>query len=120
MREPARVLTRTMSNGLQGVADAAQFFLHLVRADDVAVRQRAEVELDAGAEEPVERHLVDGDHAVAVDVLRLEVIGRIHVGAVVGGELHLLEGPAFAVRQVVGLEAGEALEQHPAFCLPVR
>ena len=96
------------------MADARELGLDLGRAHDMAVGQMAEVELDAGAEEPVERHLVDGDHAVAVHVLRLEVIGRVHVRAVVGGERHILERPALAVRQVFDAQAGEESRHHGA------
>jgi hypothetical protein len=52
MQLAARVLTSTMSN------DGS--------ADDVAVGQMPKVELDAGTEEPVEWHLVDGHHRLAV------------------------------------------------------
>src|SRR6266496_4419451 len=47
---------------LQLVADALKFCRHLSRADNMTVRHFAEVELDTGTKEPVERHLVDTQH----------------------------------------------------------
>src|SRR5712692_2440857 len=73
----------------------------------MAVGLVAEVELDARLEAPVERHLVDGDGALALVHRRMEMIGRVEMGAVVGREIDVLDRPALAVRQVFLLEAGE-------------
>jgi hypothetical protein len=105
------VLTTTISSGLQGVADARQLGLHIGGGDHVAVGEVAEVQLHPGLEAPVQRHLVDGDRALLV-AQRLvhravEVVRRVQVRAVVGGQLHQLHRPAFAVGQVLLLQAGE-------------
>ena len=51
---------------------------------DIAVGEVAEVELDAGLQAPFERHLVDGDRALAAVHGRGEVPGRVEMRAVVG------------------------------------
>jgi hypothetical protein len=68
--------------------------------DDVAVGHVAEVELHARAEAPFQRHLVDGDRAFAAVHRRMVVIGRVEMGAVVGGDLQALHRPAFAAGQI--------------------
>src|SRR6202048_530435 len=40
----------------------------------------------------------------------MKMPGRIEVGAVMGGELHLLDRPALSVRQVLGLQPVEELQ----------
>jgi hypothetical protein len=92
---------------LQLVADALQFVLHLPRRDDMAVGLGAEVELHAGLEAPFERHLVDGDGALALVHRRMEVIGRVEMRAVMGRQVDVLDRPALAVGQILFLEAGE-------------
>ena len=67
----------------------------------------AEVELHAGLEAPVERHLVDGDGALALVHRRMEMIGRVEMRAVVRREIDVLDRPALAVGQVFLLQAGE-------------
>src|SRR3954451_17412338 len=66
-----------------------------------------EVELHAGLEAPVERHLVDRDRALAAVHRGSEVPGRVEVRAVVGGQAYPLESPALAVREVLLAQAGE-------------
>ena len=88
-----------------------QFGLDLRGRHHMAVRHFAEVEFDAGAEEPVERHLIDGQHRLAVDRLRLEMDRRVHMRAVVGGELDLFDRPAFAIRQILAAQAGKNLAE---------
>jgi hypothetical protein len=71
----------------------------------------AEVQLHAGLEAPLQRHVVDGDRrllaAQRVVHRRVEVVGRVQVGAVVGGQVDQLHRPAFAVRKVFLLQARE-------------
>ena len=92
---------------LQRVADALQLRLHVGGGGDVAVREVAEVELHARLEAPLQRHLVDGDGALAAVHGGGEVPGRIEVRAVVGGDIDALHGPALAVRQLGRRQAGE-------------
>ena len=68
------------------MADALQLRFDVLGGGDVAVREVAEVELHAGLEAPFERHLVDGDRRASrpSSSRRMEVIGRVQVGAVVG------------------------------------
>src|ERR1700688_197498 len=40
----------------------------------------------------------------------MKMPGRIEVGAVMGGELHLLDRPALSVRQILGLQSLEELQ----------
>lgn len=93
--------------GLEGIADAAQFRLDLGGGDHVTVREPAKVELDAGPETPVQRDFVDGEGALAAVHGRGEVIGGVEMGAVVGDQFHLLDGPGLARRQIVLGQAGE-------------
>ncbi len=87
------------------MADTLEFGLDFGRAHDMAVRLFAEIEFDAGPEEPVERNLVDGHHRLTVDGFRLEMNRRIHMRAVMGGERNLLDRPGLAFRQIFRLEA---------------
>src|SRR3569832_616835 len=64
---------------LERVPDAPEFGFDLGGGDYMAVRQLAEIELDAGPEEPVERRFVDGHHRLALLVDRVEVLRRVHV-----------------------------------------
>ena len=64
-----------------------------------------------GREEPLERELVDGLRAAAVDG-RVVVPGRVHVGAVVGAEAREgVGGPALAVAQQLGPDAEQRLDR---------
>src|SRR6516225_8476746 len=47
---------------LEVMADAFEFDLDLGGRDNMAVRNFTEIELDAGTEKPVERHLIDSHH----------------------------------------------------------
>src|SRR5262245_65152473 len=78
----------------------------------MAVRHVAEVELDAGAEEPIQWDFIDGHHAFAVDRRRLEMRGRVHVGAIMAGELEDFESPAFAAGKILLPQARKGREQH--------
>src|SRR5262249_674098 len=82
---------------LQRMADAFQLGLDLGDGDDMPIGPVAEVELDAGLEAPFQRHLVDGDGALALVHGRMEVIGRVEMRAVVGREADVLDRPALAV-----------------------
>jgi hypothetical protein len=93
------------------VADALQLGLDISGADHVAVREMPEIELHARLVEPFERQLVDGRGALAAIHGRGVVPGRVDVGAVVGRDLALLGGPAFAAGEAVGRHAGE-MPQH--------
>ena len=50
---------------LQFVADPVEFGLDLLGGDNVAIRHRPEVQLDAAPDAPVQRYLTDGDGALA-------------------------------------------------------
>jgi hypothetical protein len=93
------------------MADAVELGFDLGGTDHMAVRNFAEIELDAGAEEPIERHLIDGHHRLTVDGLRLEMERRIHMRAVMRGERDLFDRPGFAVRQILAAQAGKQLAQ---------
>ena len=95
------------------MADALQLVLDLLGGDDVAVRQVAEVELHAGLEAPVERHLVDGDGALALVHRRMEMIGRVEMRAVVGREVDVLDRPALAVRAGLPCRPGKKRRSGP-------
>ena len=108
-------------HGLELVADALQLGFDVGGRGDVAIVKMAEVELDPRPEVPVQRHLVDGRHPVALRIARVVVVGRVHVGAIVGGELDELDRPALAARQLLLLEAGEQLaHQAPRSPCPSR
>src|SRR5205823_240493 len=83
----------------QRMADALQLGLDVLRGDDVAVAPRSKVELHARLKAPFERHLVDGDRALASVHRRGEVIGRVEVRAVVGHEADPLDRPALGAAQ---------------------
>ena len=77
----------------------------------------AEIELDAGLIAPFERHLVDCPGALAPVHRGMEMPGRIEMRSAVGGQFHVLDGPAFAVRQIAGREAREHTGNVRAPCL---
>jgi hypothetical protein len=70
----------------------------------------AEVELDPRLEAPFERHLVDGDRALAAIHGRGEMPGCVEVGGIVGRERDPLDRPAFAIRQILLTQAGKELD----------
>ena len=94
---------------LELVTDAFEFGFHFGRRDHMTVRHFAKIELDARAKKPVERHLIDGHHRLAVDRLRLKMNRRIHVRAVMRRQLDLFDCPGLAVRQVLAAQAGKQL-----------
>src|SRR5207245_5241360 len=84
----------------------------------MAIWQAAKIEFDARFEEPVQWYLVDRHHRLSINRSRLVVDRGIHVSAVVGCELHQLESPALAVRQILPLKSGENVQQHRSvFCV---
>src|SRR5215467_1121877 len=85
---------------LQLVANALKLCRHFSGRDDMTVWHFAEVELDTGTKEPVERHLVDTHHSFAVDRCRLEMDRRIHMGAVMRRYRHNFESPTLSAWQV--------------------
>jgi hypothetical protein len=93
------------------VADAVELALHVIGLADIAVRLGAEVELDAGGEEPLQRHLVDLQRRLAAIHRTGEMPWRVEMRAIVRGDRHTLDRRAFAVRQLLDLEAGEYLRE---------
>ena len=93
------------------MADAFELGFDLGGGDDMTVRDFAEIELDAGAEKPVERHLIDRHHRLAVDRLRLKMNRRIHMGAVMRGERNFFDCPALAFRQILAAQTGKQLDE---------
>jgi hypothetical protein len=89
------------------MVNPGQFRLDILRVGDIAVLKPREVELHAGLETPVERHLVDGDRALAFVHRRCEVIRRVEMCTVMGNELDALDRPGLLVGQIFGLQAGE-------------
>src|SRR3954466_4138086 len=87
--------------------DARELSLDFGRRNHLAVRKMAEVELHAGTETPVERHLVDGDRPLPAVHCGMEVVGGVEMGAVVRRDLEALQGPALTARQVLDLQARE-------------
>src|SRR5262249_24110848 len=62
------------------VADALEFGFNILCGCDIAVGKMPEVELHSWLEAPVERHLVDGDRALAVVHRLSEMPRRVEVG----------------------------------------
>jgi len=85
---------------LELVVDAGQLGLDIGLGDQIAVVEMPEVELHPGSHEPVQRHLVDPGHRVAILVDRVIMLGRIHMGAVMGGQRDGLIGRIEAAGQV--------------------
>ena len=96
---------------LERMADAVELALHVIGLADIAVRLGAEVELDAGGEEPLQRHLVDLPRRLAAVHRTGEMPWRVEMRAIVRGDRHTLDRRAFAVRQLFDLEAGEYLRE---------
>ena len=74
----------------QLIADTTQFSFHIIRGGGVAVLQVAQIELHARTKTSVQGNLVDGlrwPHAASQHRILggMEVPGRVHTGAVVGG-----------------------------------
>jgi hypothetical protein len=92
------------------VADARQFSLHIGRRHHVPIRKVPEVEFHAGLEAPFQRHVMNGDRRLLLAARvhgAVEVIRRIQVGAVVRRELHALDCPGLAVRQILTAQPRE-------------
>src|SRR5262249_6402033 len=85
---------------LQLVTDALKLYGHFSGRDDMTVRHFAEVELDTGTKEPVERYFVDTHHSFAVDRRRLEMDRSIHMGAIMRRHRHNFESPTLTAWQV--------------------
>jgi len=96
--------------GRQRVPDARELGFDVARGRDVAVGEMAEVELDAGCETPLQRHLVDGDGAFSVVHRGGEMPGGVEVRGAVGRELDPFDRPAFIIGQVFLLQSGEELD----------
>src|SRR5262249_60479681 len=82
---------------LERMADAFEFGFDLRGGDNMTIGKLAEIKLDAGMKKPVERHLIDSHHRLAVDRLRLEMDRRIPMHGVMGGERDLFDWPGFPV-----------------------
>src|SRR5262245_25240826 len=87
--------------------DTLELRLHIARRGDIAVGEMSEVELDGRLQAPLDRHLVDGDGAFTAIHGGGEMPRRIEMRAVVGGEVDMLDRPAFTVWQVRLLESGK-------------
>src|SRR5215471_12207774 len=85
---------------LQLVTDAFKLCRHFSGRDDMTVRHFAEVELDTGTKEPVERYFVDTYHSFAVHRYRLEMDRSIHMGAIMRCYRHNFESPTLTAWQV--------------------
>ena len=66
------------------MADALELGFDVLRGRHIAVLEMPEVELHAGIEAPFQRHLVDGDRALAAIHGGGEMIGRVEMRGVVG------------------------------------
>lgn len=95
---------------LQLVANTLEFGLDIRRGCHVAVIEMAEVQLHARPEIPIERHLVDRRHRIAVAVAGVVMIGRVHMRAIVSRERDVFDRPALASRQVLFLQSREQLD----------
>jgi hypothetical protein len=89
------------------VADALKLLLDVSRGGDIAVGEMAEVELHPRTQAPLNRHLVDGDGALAAIHGRSEMPGRVEMGAAMSGQPDPLDCPALAVGKVLLAQAGE-------------
>ena len=98
---------------LKIMVDPRQFSVNLGGRYDMPVRQMPEIELDARAIAPFQRHLVDGDRPLAFVHGGMVVIGRIDMGAVMGGDVQPLDRPALAARQILLFQARK--EHHDLF-----
>ena len=89
------------------MTDAVELRLHVVGRHQIAVVEVTKIELHAGLIAPFQRNLVDGDGAFPFVHRRMVMPGRIHVGAVMGAQLHPLDRPAHTVGKLIGLQAGK-------------
>src|SRR6266436_5018771 len=91
------------------MVDSDEFSLHIRGGGHIAVRQMAEIQLDARLQAPIERYLVYGYGAASAIHGRCEMIRGIQMSAVVGDEIDPLDSPRFAIRQVLRSQSGEKL-----------
>lgn len=94
----------------QGMADPAELLFHIGRRHHVAVREMPEVELHRRLQAPLQRHLVDGYRPFAAVHRRCVVVGRVQMGAVVGGDPYPFDRPPLAVGKV--RDGGARKERH--------
>ena len=88
--------------GMGGLLKEGAEMIETDAEDDVrdAVGEMAEVEFYAGLEAPFERHLVDGDRALAVIHRGSEMPGCVEMRRAMRRQPHPFEAPAFAVGQL--------------------
>src|SRR5262249_48665379 len=79
------------------MADALELRFDVAGGGHIAVRESSGIELDARLEAPFERHLVDGDRALAAVHGGVKMVGRVEMGAIVSHERDQLDRPALAV-----------------------
>src|SRR5260370_6264764 len=91
------------------MADALELGVDVARAGQIAVGEVAESELDAELQAQFERHLVEGDRALAAVHGGMKMVGRVEMRAVGGRERDVLDRPAFAVGQLLDAQPGEEL-----------
>ena len=94
------------------MADTLQLGLDVAGGRNIAVRQMPEVELHPWLEAPFQRHLIDGDRRAATGNQRavhgrMVMIGRVQMGAVMGGQADAFHRPAFAIGQISFFQPGE-------------
>ena len=74
---------------------------HIRGADFVTVRLVAEIHQNTVADAPFQRHLVDGPGTLPVVHGGVVVVRRVQVGAGMGSQADIFNGPAVALREIV-------------------
>src|ERR1700738_2946039 len=90
--------------------DAVELSLHVGGGYDIAVGKMPKVELDAGLQAPIERHLVDGDCTLAAVHGGSKMPGSIEMGGVVSGQPDPFDRPGLAIGQILFAQAGKKLD----------
>ena len=86
---------------LQLMTNPRELRLHLSSADDMAVRAIRKVEFHAGAEEQVQRCLVDRRGRGSATIGRRMIMPRrVHMRAIVRGKRQRFDRPTLAIGQV--------------------
>jgi hypothetical protein len=100
--------------------NSREFVFDLLRRHDMTVGHFSEIQFDARTKTPIQRHLVYGHHRVAFFIDRMEMIGRVKVGAVVGDQGNFPHDQPLPSGRSSGFRPGKNSHTISALSAPLR